>query len=117
MEASESTRPRSAAKNCPKCQRLSPSGVPHCDCGFDFATHSAKASYLPPRLRPTATEQVAGSLTYLELIVCILLPVAGIVIGLLRTFRRKSGATTMLTLSVLVLAAALLVLFAVSGSG
>jgi hypothetical protein len=80
-------------QDCPKCGLVNPPDAQSCDCGYDFASRTMRSSYL-------GHEWTGATLapTSLEIVVCLLFPVIGIILGLgaLSRRRRPAGRTMLL---------------------
>ena len=85
-------------KTCPQCGLLNPAGALRCDCGYDFASRSVKASYLPP-----AKVTLLSPLSTTDLMLCFFFAPIGIIVGLVRAAQRKPGAWKMVGISALMI--------------
>jgi hypothetical protein len=82
------------AKDCPRCGLLNPPEAQRCDCGYDFASRSVQQSYL-------GTEKALASPTPTEIIICVLLPLIGLILGFqARSRGRRHAGKVMLLVSV-----------------
>ena len=106
--------PGATAKTCPKCGLLNPPGASRCDCGYDFQSQSVEDSYLEKARGATIKGSALSPLTTGDIIVCIVFPFAGVIVGLVRAIRRKPGALQMLGWSLLVIVIAVAVCFGMS---
>jgi hypothetical protein len=82
-------------QDCPNCGLINPPDAQRCDCGYDFASRSMRESYLKP-------QEVAAihAPRAVEIAVCVLLPVIGIILGLrARSRGRRPAGRTMLIIS------------------
>jgi hypothetical protein len=80
-------------QDCPNCGLINPQDAQRCDCGYDFASRSMRESYLKP-------QELAAihSPTAVEIAVCVLLPVIGIILGLRARSRGRRPAGRMMLL-------------------
>src|SRR5207249_1013224 len=80
-------------KDCPKCGLVNPPEAQRCDCGYDFTSRQMQGSYLAPK-------SGAESPTAIEILVCILLPFIGLILGFVaRSQGRRGAGNKMLLLS------------------
>jgi hypothetical protein len=86
-------------KDCPKCGLVNPPDAQRCDCGYDFISRTVKESYLVEKDHQAQTDLTTG-----EVLVCVLLPIIGIVLGLMAVRRRPGAGTKMLLISGIMMA-------------
>jgi len=66
------------AQDCPRCGLVNPPGAQRCDCGYDFASRRVGVPY-------AGAGEAAGRLgspSMIEYIVCVVLPLVGLILGL-----------------------------------
>jgi len=85
---------------CPICGLLNPAGTITCDCGYDFDTGSDRQCRSGPAF-----------LTWVDVIVCILFPIVGIIVGIVRLIQGKRTAGKMIGLSLVVILIVVLLKF------
>jgi threonine/homoserine/homoserine lactone efflux protein len=73
---------------------MSPEDAQRCDCGHDFVTGTLQPSYLTAR-----DQRAAASLSSGDIVLCILLPVVGLIMGLVRLRRHQPTAPSTLRLA------------------
>ncbi|OAI48080.1 hypothetical protein AYO44_01370 [Planctomycetaceae bacterium SCGC AG-212-F19] len=84
------------AKDCPRCGLLNPPEAQRCDCGYDFASRTLQQSYLGTEKAPAL-----ASPTPTEIIICVLLPLIGLILGFQALSRgRRHAGKVMLLVSV-----------------
>ena len=89
------------AKDCPKCGLVNPPSAQRCDCGYDFVSRTTERSYLGAG----AAANTFGAPSVIELAVCVLLPLIGLLLGLsARSRGRRVAGARMLLISGVVLA-------------
>src|SRR5262245_14130048 len=87
-------------QDCPKCGMVNPPEAQRCDCGYDFASRQMKQSYLGAK-----DLQSVQSPTPVEWLVCVLIPIIGLILGFRARSRGRRGAgNTMLAVSAILLA-------------
>jgi hypothetical protein len=78
-------------KDCPQCGLVNPPGALQCDCGYDFREQRST--------RPFGLE---GSLSVGDWIACLVFPVIGLVLGLVRLGQGKPTGGKMAAISAVV---------------
>jgi hypothetical protein len=75
-------------KDCPQCGLVNPPAALHCDCGYDFTDR-----------RPTRPYGKDANLTPVDWVVCLLLPVIGLILGVIRLVQGKPSGRKMVAVS------------------
>ncbi|QJX00294.1 hypothetical protein FTUN_7919 [Frigoriglobus tundricola] len=81
-------------KDCRRCGLVNPPSAQRCDCGYDFTTQTVERSYLGA----AGTASLEWPSTS-ELVLCVLFPVLGLLLGLIARGRgrRAAGRVMLLT--------------------
>lgn len=79
-----------AVKDCPHCNLVNPSEALRCDCGYDFVEGRSPTSHLP-----------TSDLSTIDWVICIVLPVIGVIVGLVRSSQGKPAGGKMVGISVI----------------
>lgn len=95
---------------CPKCGLINPDSAVRCDCGYDFALGTEKESYLTPNQKVQILS-LREDFTTVDLIISILLPFIGLLLGTYRYIFGKPGAIKMLTISSIAMIISISVIF------
>jgi hypothetical protein len=74
-------------QECPQCRLINPPTAIRCDCGYNFADQRAERPF------------TGGVLSTVDWIVCILLPVIGLIVGFVRSSQGKPTGTKMVLIS------------------
>jgi hypothetical protein len=87
-------------KDCPKCRLANPPSAQRCDCGYDFTSGTMQESYLGGK-DVRGRESLSGG----ELVLCVLVPVVGLILGFVARSRgRRDAGNRMLLISGVLLA-------------
>jgi len=79
-----------------------------CDCGYDFESGEMRQSFLS-ETQLIKEPSILHPLTTADILICVLLPGIGFILGLVRLISRRPGAVKMLGLSSLFIMAIILV--------
>lgn len=81
------------SRDCPRCGLLSPASASRCDCGYDFATARQEKSYLTDA--GASSNELSGG----EIALAVILPLAGVIVGMVGYARGTPNARRMLSTS------------------
>jgi hypothetical protein len=82
----------SGIKDCPQCGLVNPPTALQCDCGYDFSEQ-----------RSTRPYRQGANLSAGDWIACLVIPVIGLVLGLVRAFQGKPPGGKMVAISTAVM--------------
>jgi len=90
----------SGVKDCPKCRLVNSPSAQRCDCGYDFVSRKMDDSYLGAK----AGRDMIETASIFELLICLILPVIGLILGVLAKNKgRIAAGSRMIKLSLIMI--------------